>query len=57
MRITNWQQVVIIVLYSLALYNGFITHGTYQRGKGNVWHSIIGVGIMLFLLITGGFFK
>ena len=49
-------EIIIIVLYSLTLGTELTQHGKPREGKHSFWVSLIGCGIMIGLLIWGGFF-
>ena len=53
----GWQQIVMIVLMALDLFIGFVMDGRPKDTKYSFLAAIVSDGIILFLLISGGFFK
>ena len=51
-------QIIIIVLYSIALLTSAYEHGKpKEEGNNNFWIVFFGIAIQMGLLIWGGFFK
>ena len=49
-------QIIIIVLYSISLCIAANQHGKTIERKDNFWISLVSIGIIVGLLIWGGFF-
>lgn len=49
-------QIILIVLYSISLCIAANQHGKPRDGENNFWVSLIGTGIIIGLLVWGGFF-
>ena len=49
-------QIIIIVLYAVALLIAAHEHGKPREGETNFWISLSGTAILFGLLIWGGFF-
>lgn len=49
-------QIIVIVLYSISLCLAANQHGKPRDGEHNFWVSLIGTGIIIGLLVWGGFF-
>lgn len=52
----GWPQITVLTLMGLNLLAGAYLHGKERKGEYNFWPSAIGVVLMVFLLIQGGFF-
>lgn len=50
-------QTALIMLYAMSLTAHLVKHGQSREGKYNFWSSLVTFGIILFLLIQGGYFK
>lgn len=53
----GWQQVVMILLLAFDLAAALIMHGKPKEGSYNFWVSLLTDGLIVLLLMTGGFFK
>lgn len=53
----SWQQVAVIVWLAIDVVFGVIYHGEPKTGRYNAVSTIIGIGIFVTLLYTGGFWK
>jgi hypothetical protein len=49
------EQIIVLSLMGLNLLVSANQHG--KEVKQNIYGALIGVGIMVFLLVSGGFFK
>ena len=49
-------QIILIVLAGISLLVNAYMHGKDRAGKFNVFHKLIDVGLMFWILIAGGFF-
>jgi len=50
-------QIILIILYCLSLGIAMSKHGQPEEGKYNFFYNLISTGIMIGLLIWGGFFN
>lgn len=48
-------QIILIVIYAVSVGYSVANHGK-QRGRYNLWDTLIGGGIELLILYWGGFF-
>lgn len=53
----SWQQVAVIVWLAINVVFGVIHDGEPKTGRYNAVSTIIGIGIFVTLLYTGGFWK
>jgi hypothetical protein len=53
----TWQQIAMIVLLTLNIGIALSEHGKPREGKHNFWTTFFGVGLFLWLLLSGGYFK
>lgn len=53
----SWPQWAMIILWIAAFLLEAFNHNQPKRGKRNVFTGMIGVGISMFIIISGGFFK
>lgn len=52
----KWPQVVMVVLLSIDLTMYLLKHGEERTGKYSFWVACLCDGVLLWLLIKGGFF-
>jgi hypothetical protein len=50
------EQIIVLVLFGLELMLGAYMHGK-PRKEHNVFGTIVGIGIIMWLLVSGGFFS
>ncbi|MBY6965316.1 hypothetical protein [Clostridium botulinum] len=50
-------QIILIILYCLSLGIAMSKHGQPKEDKYNFFYNLISTGIMIGLLIWGGFFN
>ena len=53
----NIWSIVVIVLYTLSLGIELAKHGQKRTGEHNFWTGLLSIGIIMFCLYMGGFFK
>ena len=49
-------QIIMIVLFTIGLWNSLIKHGNRKEGYENFWISLLSVAIQVLILKWGGFF-
>lgn len=52
----DWPQIVIIALFVMGFTVNTLKHGE-DRGKFNMWGSILGISIWVSILYAGGFWS
>lgn len=52
----DWPQIVWIILAGISLGTAAAKHGEKKEGTFSVGTTLIGVGLMFFILYSGGFF-
>ena len=52
----KWPQVVMVGLLSMDMAIYLLKHGEQKQGKYNFWIACIANGMLVWLLIKGGFF-
>jgi hypothetical protein len=53
----GWPQYILLVLFAVNLLAAANIHGDDRDGTYSFWSTIIGNGIIMGLLIWGGFFN
>jgi len=48
-------QIIMIVLYSLALFNGLINHGKLKTGRESFFTNLVAIALECGILYWGGF--
>ena len=49
-------QIILLVLLSIKLLANAYMHGNPQNGNHNIFASLVDAGILIWILIAGGFF-
>ena len=52
----QWPQFAMIAMYGIGIGLELARNGQPKKDTHNVWWTLIGVGISVFLLRSGGFF-
>ena len=52
----QWPQITMIVLYAMSAGMAMVQHGA-PKGNHSIWWTLAGIGLSIWLLTSGGFFK
>lgn len=52
---TMYPQIILLILFSISLYESIKEHGLEKVGRGNAWDVIVGIIVINGLLWWGGF--